>query len=80
MMLDTRELQAIAPRVEEIAREAGQILMGHQPRFRSVRTEFKGLRELVTAADRESEKFIVERLMLDHPEHAILAEEGVLTP
>ena len=80
MTLDTQELQAIAPRVEEIAREAGQILMGHQSRFRSVRTEFKGLRELVTAADRESEKFIVERLMLDHPEHAILAEEGVLTP
>jgi myo-inositol-1(or 4)-monophosphatase len=56
----------------EIAREAGQILMAH----RGVGFELKGEYDLVTAADRASEKFIVNRLRQEFPEHGIVAEEG----
>ncbi len=56
----------------EIAREAGQILMSH----RGVGFELKGEYDLVTAADRASEHFIVNRLRQQFPEHGIVAEEG----
>jgi myo-inositol-1(or 4)-monophosphatase len=56
----------------EIAREAGQLLMAHQ----GVRYELKGEHDLVTMADRTSEKLIIERLREHFPEHGIVAEEG----
>src|SRR5947209_11432571 len=55
-----------------IALEAGQILMAH----RGVNFELKGDYDLVTAADRASEQFIVKRLRERYPEHGIVAEEG----
>ncbi len=58
----------------EIAREAGALLL---PFFdRRVRVEYKGEVDLVTEADRASERLIVERLRARFPEHAIVAEEG----
>ena len=56
----------------EIALEAGQILMAH----RGVGFELKGAHDLVTAADRASEQFIVKRLKEEFPTHGIVAEEG----
>src|SRR5277367_7053193 len=56
----------------EIAREAGTILMGH----RGVGFELKGEYDLVTAADRASERLVVERLHKLFPDHGIVAEEG----
>jgi myo-inositol-1(or 4)-monophosphatase len=56
----------------EIAREAGQVLMAH----RGVGFELKGDYDLVTAADRASEKLIVKRLRKTFPNHGIVAEEG----
>ncbi len=56
----------------EIAREAGAILMDH----RGVRFELKGEYDLVTAADRASERLVVERLHARFPQHGIVAEEG----
>ena len=56
----------------EIAREAGQLLMAH----RGVGFELKGDYDLVTAADRASEKLIVTRLREQFPEHGSVAEEG----
>ena len=56
----------------EIAREAGQVLMAH----RGVHYELKGEHDLVTAADRASEKLVMERLKKQFPEHGIVAEEG----
>jgi myo-inositol-1(or 4)-monophosphatase len=55
-----------------IAHEAGQILMAH----RGVGFELKGAYDLVTAADRASEQFIVNRLREAFPTHGIVAEEG----
>ncbi len=58
----------------EIAREAGELLMHHFEK--RVAVEYKGEFNLVTAADRGSEKLIVERLQSRFPSHAILGEEG----
>ncbi len=56
----------------EIAREAGQLLLAH----RGVGFELKGAYDLVTAADRASEQFIIRRLKERFPRHGIVAEEG----
>ena len=56
----------------EIAREAGEVLMAH----RGVAFELKGEHDLVTAADRASEKLVIKRLQERFPDHGIYAEEG----
>jgi myo-inositol-1(or 4)-monophosphatase len=58
----------------EIAREAGALVVNYLER--RVPFETKGEFDLVTAADRASEKLIVERLRSYFPAHAIMAEEG----
>jgi myo-inositol-1(or 4)-monophosphatase len=58
----------------EIAREAGALVVNFLER--RVPFETKGEFDLVTAADRASEKLIVERLRSYFPAHSIMAEEG----
>ncbi|HLK67824.1 MAG TPA: inositol monophosphatase family protein [Bryobacteraceae bacterium] len=58
----------------EIAREAGALLVNCYER--RVPFELKGEFDLVTEADRASEKLVVERLRSHFPTHAIVAEEG----
>ena len=67
-------MSSYLPDVEAIAREAGRLLMGYFARH--VTIEYKGEVDLVTEADRTSEKLIVERLRARWPEHGIVAEEG----
>ena len=62
------------PKLTTVAREAGSLLMGYF--HRRVAIEYKGEVDLVTEADRASEKLIVERLRALWPEHGIVAEEG----
>jgi myo-inositol-1(or 4)-monophosphatase len=58
----------------EIAREAGSLLMRYYDQ--RVAIEYKGEFDLVTAADRASEKLIVEHLRSSFPSHSIVGEEG----
>jgi myo-inositol-1(or 4)-monophosphatase len=58
----------------EIAREAGALLLEYFER--KIPFELKGEHDLVTEADRASERLIVERLRARYPEHSIVAEEG----
>jgi myo-inositol-1(or 4)-monophosphatase len=58
----------------EIARQAGAVLATLFER--RVPFETKGEYDLVTEADRASERLIVERLRTHFPSHAIVAEEG----
>ena len=58
----------------EIAREAGALLKRYYER--GVQAEFKGDVDIVTEADRASEKLIGERLRTLFPEHGIFGEEG----
>ena len=57
-----------------IAREAGALLRHYYEK--GVTAEFKGDVDIVTEADRESEKLITERLRTVFPEHGIFGEEG----
>ncbi len=57
-----------------IALEAGELLRGYFDR--GVATEYKGDVDLVTEADRASEKLIVSRLGATFPTHGIFGEEG----
>jgi myo-inositol-1(or 4)-monophosphatase len=58
----------------EIAREAGAVLSNYYER--RVAFESKGEFDLITEADRASEKLVVERLRSHFPSHAVVAEEG----
>jgi len=58
----------------EIAREAGALLATYFER--RIGYETKGEFDLVTEADRASEKLVVERLRNHFPSHAVVAEEG----
>lgn len=58
----------------DIAREAGSLLSHYYER--RVAFELKGDFDLVTEADRASEKLVVERLRSHFPSHSIVAEEG----
>ena len=59
----------------EIAKEAGKVLMEEFSRPMDIR--YKGDEvDLVTQADKRSERLIVERLTKYFPDHAIAAEEG----
>jgi myo-inositol-1(or 4)-monophosphatase len=62
----------LAP-MQELAREAGSLLVSY---FGKVSIEYKGDVDLVTQADRSSEKLIVERIRRQWPEHDLLGEEG----
>jgi len=58
----------------EIAREAGALLAEYLERH--IGFELKGEFDLVTVADRASEKLVVEKLRANFPAHNIVAEEG----
>jgi len=62
------------PAASAIAREAGARL--REFFAQGVATEYKGDADLVTVADRTSEKLIRERLAEAFPEHGIYGEEG----
>ena len=62
------------PRIEAIAREAGALLLHYF--HQRVKIEYKGDVDLVTVADRSSEKLIVERVRAAWPDHDIVGEEG----
>ena len=58
----------------EIAVEAGDLLRGYY--HRGVATEYKGDVDIVTEADRASEKLIADAIARRFPGHGIFAEEG----
>lgn len=62
------------PRMSEIAREAGALLLEYF--HRRVKIEYKGDADLVTEADRASERLILERILSQWPTHEVIGEEG----
>ncbi|HET9233478.1 MAG TPA: inositol monophosphatase family protein, partial [Candidatus Eisenbacteria bacterium] len=67
------ENEELLHRVTLAAREAGALLLDQLGR---IQVELKGAVDLVTEADRASERLLVQRLHEVLPEAAILAEEG----
>ena len=72
--LKTLDLAAARAVAEGLARQAGLVLLEHFGRPMTV--EFKGVVDLVTAADRASEAHLIAALAARYPDHAVLAEEG----
>jgi myo-inositol-1(or 4)-monophosphatase len=66
-----------AGEAEKIAREAGALLREFYAK--GVETEYKGDVDLVTEADRATEKLIVARLKAAFPSHGVYGEEGTRT-
>ena len=64
----------LVTKAEAIAREAGALLRDYF--HRGVHTEYKGDVDLVTEADRASEKLITQRLHEAFPTHGVYGEEG----
>jgi myo-inositol-1(or 4)-monophosphatase len=65
-------------RASALAIQGGEVLLRLQAARGSARSKsFR--RELVTEADRETERVVVGGLLQQYPDHAVLAEEGVLT-
>jgi len=67
-------LQPFLQDAVKIAHEAGRLLAEFY-RLR-VGFELKGDFDLVTEADRASERLVVQRLLANYPDHSIVAEEG----
>jgi myo-inositol-1(or 4)-monophosphatase len=64
------------PDVETIAHEAGELAMRHFRALATVPVESKGHLDLVTAADREVEAFVIQRLQQTYPDDGVFGEEG----
>ena len=59
-----------------VARAAGDFLLRTGERLDELRIETKGPNDLVSEADREAERRIVEIIRRAYPDHAVLGEEG----
>ena len=60
----------------EIARKAGKFMAEERKSFDSSKIETKGLHDLVSYVDKESEKLIIDELLKLMPESGFIAEEG----
>lgn len=61
--------------IRDLARDAGTLSLEAFKRLTSDAIEFKNPKDLVTAADREVEKFILDRITERYPDHALFGEE-----
>ncbi|HQF10799.1 MAG TPA: inositol monophosphatase family protein, partial [Paludibacteraceae bacterium] len=70
------KLNQLCLSVCEIARSAGKMIADERKRFDDSKVEYKGLHDLVSYVDKNSEKLIVSQLEKLLPEAGFLAEEG----
>src|ERR1700680_884572 len=73
MLSNSSSRERLLPAIDEIAREAGALLMDYF--HQHLKVEYKGDADLVTAADRASEVLIRERITQQWPSHDVLGEE-----
>jgi myo-inositol-1(or 4)-monophosphatase len=71
--MSTATLQYLDTAID-LARSAGDVLKHYSRKEKHV--EFKGRANLVTIADKESERLIIQGIRARYPGHAILAEES----
>ncbi len=73
--MNTDELKKGLKVVQDIAFEAGEILLKYQKKRHDLKVEDKGVNGIASEADIESEKFILAELKNHFPEHFYLSEE-----
>lgn len=69
-------LELICQHVTEICREAGAFIANEAKRFDSGKVEHKGLHDLVSYVDKETENLLVTRLKTIWPNVGFITEEG----
>ncbi|MCB1488933.1 MAG: inositol monophosphatase [Bauldia sp.] len=74
----TEDLAARLRIAEAVVREAGALALGYFRRRHELKIDAKGLQDLVSQADRESEELIFARISEAFPEDSFLGEEGGL--
>lgn len=72
----TTDLAALTREIRTIATDAGAFLLQERSRFQRDAIEYKGLNNLVSYVDKETEKRLVERLGQLLPEAGFITEEG----
>ena len=81
--MQTEDLRGICQRVAALAVEAGGFIRREAASFDKARIEYKGLNDLVSYVDKETEKLLVKGLMDLLPGAGFITEEGTtqdLTP
>ena len=73
--IDIVDAAVIEAAAVEFARGAGDLLAGHFGRALSVEYKDKARQDPVTAADRETQAYLVDQITRRFPEHGILGEE-----
>jgi myo-inositol-1(or 4)-monophosphatase len=73
------DLSKLKSQVQLIAHDAGQILLQYQKDVNQLQFKDKGEYNIVSAADLESDKFIITELKKLYPEITIYSEESHLT-
>jgi myo-inositol-1(or 4)-monophosphatase len=71
--VDPRELLALA---EQMAREAGRLIVEERPRDLGVATTKSSVTDIVTEMDQRAEQLLVDRITSARPDDGILGEEG----
>ena len=74
--VDDQLAREIAHAAEEMARGAGEILLGHFGRSITVEYKDESQKDPVTSADKASQEFLSSEIAKRFPEHGILGEEG----
>ena len=72
----TKDLAALTREICTIATDAGAFLLQERSRFRRDAVEYKGVNDLVSYVDKETEKRLVGRLNTLLPEAGFITEEG----
>lgn len=72
-------MKEILQTAKDIARSSGEILKDYWQDRTRCNIEEKGINDLVSTADRESERHIREAIVARFPDHLILGEENGLT-
>jgi myo-inositol-1(or 4)-monophosphatase len=75
-MMDTIETQEFLSTCQRAARAAGEVLLAYLGNIDRIETKNEQQLNLVTKADLEAERCIIDVLHADWPDHAILGEEG----
>ncbi|WP_020599062.1 inositol monophosphatase family protein [Spirosoma panaciterrae] len=72
----TQDLAALTREICTIAMEAGAFLIQERQKFQRESIEYKGLNNLVSYVDKETEKQLVDKLSRLLPEAGFITEEG----
>lgn len=72
-MIDLKHTQAF---LHQLIREAGDITLDFRKKRDTLKIGNKAFRDYVTEADVATEKFIIERILREFPDHSIYGEEA----